>query len=51
LQKSINGIELIASEADATSFFLDLAASRETQEESMEKLANWLEMNSETIAD
>jgi death on curing protein len=46
---SINGIELIASEADAASFFLDLAASRETQEETMGKLANWLEMNSETI--
>jgi death on curing protein len=46
---SINGIELIASEADAASFFLDLAASQETQEESMGKLANWLEMNSETI--
>jgi death on curing protein len=48
---SINGIELIASEAGAASFFLDLAASRETQEESMGKLANWLEINSETIAD
>jgi death on curing protein len=34
----INGVELNASEVDATNFFLALAASLETQEESMEKL-------------
>jgi death on curing protein len=47
---SVNGIELIASEVDAASFFLDLAASRETQAESMEKLADWLQRNSELIS-
>jgi death on curing protein len=46
---SINGIELTASEIDAASFFLDLAASPATQEEDMEKLANWLQSNSELI--
>ena len=46
---SINGIELTASEVDAASFFLELAASLETQEESMQKLANWLQDNSELI--
>lgn len=47
---SINGIELTASEVDAASFFLELAASLETQEESMQKLANWLQNNSEVIS-
>jgi death on curing protein len=47
---SVNGIELIASEVDAASFFLDLAASRETQAESMEKLADWLQRNSELFS-
>ena len=46
----INGVELIASEVDAASFFLDLAASLEAQEEEMGKLATWLEINSEPIA-
>jgi death on curing protein len=46
---SINGIELTASEIDAASLFLDLAASLATQEEDMEKLANWLQSNSELI--
>jgi death on curing protein len=46
---SINGIELTASEIDAAGFFLDLAASLETQEEDMKKLANWLQINSELI--
>ena len=46
----INGVELIASEVDAASFFLDLAASLEAQEEEMDKLATWLEINSEPIA-
>lgn len=46
---SVNGIELSASEVDAVSFFLDLAATFETQEESMEKLAYWLQGNSELL--
>ena len=46
----VNGIELVASEADATSVFLELAASIETQEESMGKLAQWLQDNSEIIS-
>jgi len=48
---AINGIELIASETDAASFFLDLAASFGTQEEDMNRLANWLQINSEPIVD
>lgn len=48
---SINGIELTASEVDAASFFLELAASLEKQEESMEKLVSWLQDNSESIED
>jgi len=48
---AINGIELIASETDAASFFLDLAASFGTQEEDMNRLANWLQINSEPIID
>jgi death on curing protein len=48
---SINGIELTASEIDAASFFLDLAASLKTQEEDMKKLANWLQINSKLIPD
>ena len=47
---SINGIELTASEVDAASFFLGLAASMTTQEEDMKKLANWLQINSELIS-
>ena len=47
---SINGIELTASEVDAASFFLELAASMTTQEEDMKKLANWLQINSELIS-
>lgn len=46
---SVNGIELTASEVDAAKFFLDLAASSETQENSMEKLAFWLQHNSEIL--
>lgn len=46
---SVNGIELTASEVDAVSFFLDLAASLETQEQSMAKLVNWLQLNSELL--
>ncbi|NJO93150.1 MAG: type II toxin-antitoxin system death-on-curing family toxin [Hydrococcus sp. RM1_1_31] len=47
---SVNGIELTASEVDAAGFFLDLAASLETQEENMKKLAYWLQDNSELIS-
>ncbi|WP_019499369.1 type II toxin-antitoxin system death-on-curing family toxin [Pseudanabaena sp. PCC 6802] len=46
---AINGIELIASEVDAASFFLDLAASSETQAESTKKLTDWLQVNCEPI--
>ena len=47
---SVNGIELTASEVDAVSFFLDLAASLETQEKSMDKLTYWLQSNSEILS-
>ena len=47
---AINGIELNASEIDAANFFWELAASLETQEESVGKLARWLQDNSEPIA-
>ena len=46
---AINGIELTASEVDAASCFLDLAASMETQEECLQKLSEWLQENSEQI--
>jgi death on curing protein len=46
----INGIEMTASEVDAASFFLDLAASLETQDDDMQKLARWLQVNSELIS-
>ncbi len=46
----VNGIELTASEPDATKTFLDLAASLKSQEEDMEKLANWLRNNSMLIS-
>ena len=48
---SINGVELTASEVDAASFFLELAASLKTQEEDMQKLANWLQINSKLSTD
>jgi death on curing protein len=44
---SINGIELTASEVDAASFFVELAASMETQAEALSRLGNWLQINSE----
>ncbi len=47
---SINGIELTASEVDAANFFLELAASQESQEEGMSKLVNWLQINSEIFS-
>lgn len=43
----LNRIELIASEVDAASFFVELAASMETQPGAMSKLVNWLQINSE----
>jgi death on curing protein len=45
----INGIELTASEVDAANFFQDLAASFETQDESMTELARWIEANSTEV--
>lgn len=45
----VNGIELVASEVDATNFFLDLAASLESQDELMEKLVEWLKANTKII--
>ncbi|MFN5515868.1 MAG: type II toxin-antitoxin system death-on-curing family toxin [Cyanobacteriota bacterium] len=46
---AVNGIDLIASEADAVRIFLDLAASLETQEKCVERLAQWLQNNSELL--
>ncbi|PZD75421.1 Toxin Doc [Acaryochloris thomasi RCC1774] len=42
----LNGTELIAFEAAAATFFLDLAASSDDQETSMQRLADWLANNS-----
>jgi death on curing protein len=47
---SVNGIEFTASEVDAVSFFLDLAASLETQDENIDRLTYWLQNNSEIIS-
>jgi len=47
---SIHGVEMTASEIDAANFFLDLAASHETQDKSMEILASWLQENSEILS-
>jgi death on curing protein len=44
---SINSIDLTASEVDTASFFVELAASMETQAEAINKLVNWLQINSE----
>jgi death on curing protein len=46
---SINGIELTASEVDAASFFLELAATCDPQGQVMDRLVNWLVINSESI--
>jgi death-on-curing protein len=46
---AVNGIELIASEEDAANFFLNLAASLESQDVLMQELAEWLIFNSEII--
>lgn len=46
---AVNGIELIASEEDAANFFLNLAASLESQDILMQELTEWLKFNSEII--
>jgi death on curing protein len=46
---AINDIELTASEINAANFFLDLAASQESQEEGMYRLAKWIQINSESF--
>jgi death on curing protein len=48
---SINGIELVASKTDAVSFFLDWARSLniDTQDENMQLLTSWLQLNSKKI--
>jgi len=48
---AINGIELTALEIDAVNTFLDFAATSETQEESMENLAGWLQKNSRLLSE
>jgi death on curing protein len=45
----INGIELTASEVAAANLFQDLAASLETQDESMAQLAQWIKANSTEV--
>jgi len=39
---SINGIDFAASNTDVVSFLQDLAASLETQEVNIQRMANWL---------
>lgn len=39
---AINGVELDAPEAEAASFFLDLAATLDPQEQAIEHVAQWL---------
>ncbi len=46
-----NDIRLIASNENATKTFLELAASFANQEEDIEKLSNWLKVNSILISD
>lgn len=46
----INGIELIASEVDAASCFLNLAATVEAQEVAIKQLATWIQKNSTVIS-
>ncbi|ACK66960.1 death-on-curing family protein [Rippkaea orientalis PCC 8801] len=46
---AINGIELIASETDASAYFWELAASQTPQETEIQKLAKWLQINSQLI--
>ncbi len=46
---AINHVELNALEIDTASFFLDLAASSETQDAAMKRLTEWLEVNSAAV--
>jgi death on curing protein len=46
---ALNGIELTASEVDAAHCFWELAASPASQAEDIQKLANWLQVNSQPI--
>lgn len=46
---ALNSIELNASEEDAATFFWELAATTESQEESTKKMTNWLENNCNPI--
>jgi death on curing protein len=45
----INAIELNASEVDAANFFLELAASNDPQDISLDRLSRWCEENSEFL--
>lgn len=45
----LNGSKLVASQAEAASFFLELAASSESQDVEIAKLARWLEDNSNSV--
>jgi death on curing protein len=47
----LNGIELIASQEDAVDFFLELAASFDSQDKSLAKITKWLENNSEVLSE
>lgn len=48
---SVNGVELTASEVDAVTMFLGLAASGEPQEVCVEQLAGWLRGSSAVRAE
>ena len=45
----VNGIELNAPESEAANFFLDLAASQNSQEDDLQTLRQWLSDHSETF--
>lgn len=47
---AINGIELVACEIDAAHYIWELAASQDAQTEDVQKLADWLQVNSEVIS-
>ena len=44
---AMNNIELVVSETDAVTFFLELAATLVTQEDTIKKFSKWLRLNSE----
>jgi death on curing protein len=46
---SINGYEMTASEVETTRFFMELAASQESQDNDVSKITDWLRINSEPI--